>query len=389
MDAQAPMESTRAPRGGREASGEGAWERSKRYLYQRLFSSWAGMAAGDWIRLAAANGGVSPGYWPRAAFVTLCAAGATAQGALERALFAERVEKAAPLPPLFVLGHWRSGTTHLHKLLSLDEQFAPPTMFDCLFPHGMLTGGPIRYFLKAFLPKDRIVDGARLGVDEPFEDEFALAILTGLSPYFSWTFPRRRERHDPRLTLDDVDEADCWKSGLRWFASKLTLKYGRPLVLKSPPHTARIRHILDVFPEARFVHIHRHPCEVFASTRRLIRFGVDGLRLQTSTDDVDEQIVSRYRTMHERFDRDLPAVARGRYVEVRFSDLEVNPIGELERIYEGLSLPGWGAASPLVQKWLESKPALTRVAHPSPEESLRGTLRREWGAWFDRWGYDP
>jgi hypothetical protein len=226
-------------------------------------------------------------------------------------------------------------------------------------------------------------------VDEPFEDEFALAILTGLSPYFSWTFPRRRERHDARLTLDDDAEADRWKAGLRWFASKLTLKYGRPLVLKSPPHTARIRHILDVFPEARFVHIHRHPYEVFASTRRLIEVGVDGLRLQTGPDDVEEQIVRRYRAMHERFDRDAPRIARGRYIEVRCSDLESDPLGEMERIYEALALPGWGAASRVVRTWMGARPASARFSHSPLDAGLRAMLHREWRSWFDRWGYDP
>jgi hypothetical protein len=30
--------------------------------------------------------------------------------------------------PLFILGHWRSGTTHLHNLLATDEPFAYPSL---------------------------------------------------------------------------------------------------------------------------------------------------------------------------------------------------------------------------------------------------------------------
>ena len=41
--------------------------------------------------------------------------------------------------PLFILGHYRSGTTHLHNLLALDPQFAAPTFFQALNPHTFLS----------------------------------------------------------------------------------------------------------------------------------------------------------------------------------------------------------------------------------------------------------
>ena len=36
----------------------------------------------------------------------------------------------------------------------------------------------------------------------------------------------------------------------------------RPLLIKSPVHTARLRIWLKLFPNAKFVYIHRHPIEV-------------------------------------------------------------------------------------------------------------------------------
>ncbi|MEO8269188.1 MAG: sulfotransferase, partial [Aureliella sp.] len=37
-------------------------------------------------------------------------------------------------PPIFILGHWRSGTTLLHEMLVGDPQFACPNTFQCFAP---------------------------------------------------------------------------------------------------------------------------------------------------------------------------------------------------------------------------------------------------------------
>ena len=76
---------------------------------------------------------------------------------------------------------------------------------------------------------------------------------------------------------------------------KLTFKYGRPLVLKSPPHTARIRLLLEMFPEARFVHIHRHPYQVFRSCRHYHDTAVWYSYLQKPDTSLnDDRIIRRY-----------------------------------------------------------------------------------------------
>ncbi len=86
-----------------------------------------------------------------------------------------------------------------------------------------------------------------------------------------WSFPRGRERYDRYLTFRGVPEADVarWKEALVLFLKKLTYKYDRPMLLKSPPHTARVRLLLELFPDARFLHIRRNPYTVFLSTRHL------------------------------------------------------------------------------------------------------------------------
>jgi omega-hydroxy-beta-dihydromenaquinone-9 sulfotransferase len=110
-----------------------------------------------------------------------------------------------------------------------------------------------------------------LGAGVPSEDEFATCTMTGLSPYLAWCFPGDGTDYDRYPTFRDAHEGEIirWKHALTTFLTKVTVRYGRALVLKSPPHTARIRRLLGLFPDARFVHIRRDPYVVFRSTRHM------------------------------------------------------------------------------------------------------------------------
>jgi omega-hydroxy-beta-dihydromenaquinone-9 sulfotransferase len=172
-------------------------------------------------------------------------------------------------PPLFVLGVWRSGTTHLHNLLARDDRFAYPNNYEMLYPHTFLTTQATgRRLMQWMTPATRIMDNVKFGVDEPQEDEIAL-VASGLSFMLGLVvFPRNRNVYQKYRTLTDAlpPEREQWKSALRQFLRKLTLKYNRPLILKSPAHTGRLDVLLEMFPAARFVHIHRDPYTVFQSS---------------------------------------------------------------------------------------------------------------------------
>ena len=88
--------------------------------------------------------------------------------------------------------------------------------------------------------------------------------------------------YDRYLTFRGVPEreVDEWKQALVLFLKKLTWKYRKPLLLKSPPHTCRIKLLLGLFPEARFVHIHRDPFAVYQSMRHTLSRVLRITRLQ-------------------------------------------------------------------------------------------------------------
>jgi len=354
----------------------------------------AGITAGQWWRLLRANRfAVDPVYWHRAAFVTLTSLLNSVYRRREERVYHEAVAKVQIAdPPLFILGHWRSGTTLVHNLMAQDtETFAYPNTYQVVNPHTFLCTEEINTKRFAWmLPSKRLMDNMELSFTSPQEDEFAPCLMTLHSLYVGISFARREDHYARYLTFKDVDpsELDAWKAAFFWFLKKLTYKYRRPLLLKSPPHTARIRLLLEMFPEARFVHIHRHPYRVFQSFRHYFDTAMWHTYLQRpDLDGVDERIIRRYKALYDAFFEDRNLIPSGRFHEVCFEDLERDPVGELRRIYERLHLPAFSRFQPKLQRYVGALAGYqkNRFAELQPEEKKK--LAKAWARSFDTWGY--
>ena len=157
-----------------------------------------------------------------------------------------------------MIGHWRSGTTLLHELLVLDSRHTYADTYDCFAPnHFLVSSWLIRPTLGLLMPARRPVDNMAAGWDHPQEDEFALCNMGVPSPYLTAAFPNCPSQYPEYLDLRDVPPAAVqrWKDSLRWFLTCLTVRRPKRIVLKSPAHTCRIKVLLEMFPNAKFVHI--------------------------------------------------------------------------------------------------------------------------------------
>jgi omega-hydroxy-beta-dihydromenaquinone-9 sulfotransferase len=351
-----------------------------------------GITLGDWVRLLRDNRfDVSPRRAVRLMAITAQGAQNSAMRWVEGRRYGEVARDAEVLPPVFVLGHWRSGTTHLHNLLTVDGRFAFPNNYQALFPHAFLSMESSQSpFIQWFLPARRPMDNVEWTMRSPQEDEFALCITTFMSPCMGWFFPKRRDHYDRYLTFRGVGEPEVarWQAAMVAFVRRLSWKYKRPLVLKSPPHTGRIKRLLEIFPGAKFVHVHREPYAVFASTRKMltVNFAMHCLQ-RPPLEDLDEWIIRQYRAMHEAFFEERRLIPPGQYHEVCFEELEADPVGQVERVYEALGLPAFSAARPALEHYVEGIRGYKKNEFPGLPAPLRRRIAGEWRACFEEWGY--
>jgi len=364
------------------------------WLAERLSPGFfSGMGLGTWLQVLWDNGfAIDPPYWPRAALITLASVPNSLTAALESFAFGPAVRRARIAPPLFVLGLPRSGTTHLHNLLARDDRFSFPNSFEMLFPHTFLAADfLLRRLVGRLMTPTRPQDAVKSGIDEPQEDEWAFPAMMGQSPLLGSAFPRQADRHQRYLTLRDVGEhqRERWKQALRALVQKLSYRHGgRPLVLKSPGHTGRIGLLLDLFPDARFVHIRRNPYDVYQSAvDATIKGTPSGTFQRCELGRVGEQTLRTYGELTAAYLEQRGRIPTGRLYELRYEDLEVDPVGELRAMYGALSLPDFRAFEPALTRYLATLKGYRRNHFARLSADERERIAEEWKCQFEEFGY--
>jgi len=299
--------------------------------YQLIFNSF--IRPMNILRLTPHLLDISFRYLPRALLIAMASLMAQPLRQAEIILYGRRIAQTRiNEPPIFIIGHWRSGTTHLHNLFSQDPALGWLTMYQAIAPDCSLIGRRwLKRLLSRVLPQHRPMDNMIWPIDSPQEEEIALGKTTAYSFYAQFMFPRQASTFFTRHVL--------LQNAIPSIATEVKERYlrvlqiaaihagGRRLVLKNPVNTARVRMLLELFPDAKFVHIHRSPYEVYASTRNLHRRIMAFTTLQTlDMQNASDTVFTLYESMMRQFFVDRTLIPPGNLAEVRFEDLERDPI---------------------------------------------------------------
>ncbi len=331
------------------------------------------------------NNVVSLRYYPRLLVITIINLINLPFRAYERLVINPRFSKI-PIdePPIFIIGHWRSGTTHLHNLLSKDPQLGYTTTYQSVFPDTLFNvAGRFLFmnFTRLLIPGKRKGDNVKLNPSYPQEEEFALGAKTPLSFYFFWMFPKRiMDYYNSyvRFRNIDDDEIERWKKDYKLLIKKSLKNTNRNRFLsKNPTNTARIKVLLDMFPNAKFIHIHRNPVEVFLSTRNFYNSMLPHLQLQSiPNEDLDDIILSIYSNLMNDYFEQRKLIPSGNLIEVAFDELEKNPEAILKSIYKTLNLSGYTKAEPLFRRYIDLLGNYKRNKHIITDDQLQMAINK-------------
>ncbi len=354
---------------------------------------WHGMRLLVWLRLVRQGRfRIHPTRLPLFLGVTFSTPLNSTLALVQRVFFGRKLAEAEfPGPPVFIVGHWRSGTTLLHELMVRDERLSSPSTFQCFAPHHFLVSEWFfRRFASWLLPGKRPMDNMAAGWDRPQEDEFALLTLGLPSPYRRIAFPNQGAVDLNYLDFDGVSEQQLqrWLATLRSFLLAVSTRTGRPLVVKSPTHTGRIAQLAKEFPEAKFIHITRDPRDLFPSTCRLWHsLDVVQALQKPSGDDIEDYVIECFQRMYQSFHRQRDGIESHRLIDIRYEDLKKDPVATLRNIYETLHLSDFESVQSTIQSWAESehKEYKTNRHQISPDTEKR--IRQAWGEYFERYGY--
>jgi len=293
--------------------------------------------------------------------------------------------------PVFILGHWRSGTTLLHELMIMDDRHSSPNTWQCMSPHHFLITQTFAIECLAWLlPDRRPMDNMAAGWAKPQEDEFALAMLGMPSTYLNIAFPNADPIDADALDLENLPawQLRAWKRALMLFLKAVTLRTPNRLILKSPTHTCRIPTLLEMFPDARFIHIVRDPYVVYPSTMHLWKSLSAKHGLQVGKHDgLQKRVIDTYLHMHERLASGRQLLAPNRFAEIRYEDLLADPIGQMGQLYGQLELGDFENIRHSLEAWHTGNTGYeTNRYTVTPEETA--LVAEKWHETIARYGYD-
>ena len=368
------------------------WEPWRVWFSQHFYTTLQGMKVSTWSRHLWRNRfWIEPTFFARSMLITVSSPFCSFFSFADNRKFGDEIADTKIEPPLILLGHWRSGTTLLQRYVAMDDRFSFPTFYQCLFPGGFLHSEESNSKRWAdMLPKTRIFDNMENSFSAPAEDEFALCSMTGFSPYMAWSFPKNWDYYYRYLTMKNVPEWEVaeWKKAIRFFVQKVQYKTGKRVVLKSPPHTCRIKLLQEVFPGAKFVHIHRNPFDVFPSTKKMLVTFLRNTQLQSfDPDRLDERIIEVYREMYDTFFAERDSIPKGDFHEIGYEELEASPVEEMRRLYENLSLPDFEHIREPLQKHADSLTGYQKNKFRELPEAITSRIVREWKPSLQEWGY--
>jgi hypothetical protein len=237
-----------------------------------------------------------------------------------------------------------------------------------------------------------MIDNIPLKMDAPQEDEYAIANLCPYSFLHMFSFPRQSYLYFQKYALfEEISpkELSEWSFYHLQILKKATIfSGGAPLVLKNPAHSGRLPTILDIFPEAKFIHLVRNPYDVFLSMRQLYKVVLPRSQLQKiQWEQVEDNILKFYSRLMTKFLDERHLIPSKNLIEVKFEDLESTPLETIRSIYAHLELPAFMEAESHVKKYLETVANYRKNQYHLTADVI-ARVNQNWEFAFKTWGYE-
>ena len=302
-------------------------------------------------------------------------------------------DKPLEYDPVFILGHWRSGTTFVHNVLSCDKHFGYNTTYQTVFPHLMMWGQPFfKKNMSWLMPDKRPTDNMELAVDLPQEEEFALGNMMPYTYYNFWFLPKYQQEYaDKYLLFNGISEEEL-KVFEEVFVKLIKISLwntnGTQFLSKNPPHTGRVKELVKMFPNAKFIYLVRNPYTVFESTRSFFTNTIQPLKLQDiSNEELEKNILSVYAKLYHKYETDKVLIPQGNLMEIKFEDFEADAMGMTEQVYKTLSLPGFEEAKADIEKYVGGKKGYKKNKYKYDNRTVQ-LVQENWKFALEQWKYD-
>ncbi len=353
----------------------------------------SGSSLSNWIRLLIENGGVDSQDISTALYISLICLATVPNRLIEKITFGKLIENTQiDKPPVFILGHWRSGTTYLNQLMLQDANWSYLSIQQASAPEVFFSNGEkSKEFLKKLLPQTRPFDNVKLFPNSPQEEEFALANMSPYSFYNGFYFPKNMKEYFQKYVMFEGVKESIKADWKKVYMQILKIVYlggnKKRLLLKNPPNTARIRVLLEMFPNAKFIHIYRNPYNVYLSTKRLYEKSLPLVALQRiSKEEIEENIILFYQKMMHNLFESQQLIPAENFIEIKHEEFEINPLMEIEKVYNKFNLDNFSEIEQKFREYIYSQKKYQKNQHMF-DLLTQEKIYQSWKFTIDKWGY--
>jgi len=289
-----------------------------------------------------------------------------------------------PKAPVFIIGHWRSGTTFLHYLMAQDKQFGYINCAQSFCPGKMFHSSfsLIKKLIGIHLPNKRPVDDLALGLELPQEEEFALGNTSPHSCYHWWSFPKQMKSYFKKYALlknlSTTEYQSFQQAYFKLLQKVSAVNNSKRLLLKNPVNTGRIPFLLELFPNAQFIYIHRNPNDVYHSTIKLHTSFLANFSFQNiSKKEIEQNTLNFYKQLLHKYEHDKLNIPSSNLIEIDYQRLIQLPLETLKEIYQKIHIPHFEQAQNAFQQFIkkqENYRADTYLKNPQIEHRLKKCL---------------
>lgn len=303
--------------------------------------------------------------------------------------------------PVFVVGHPRSGTTQLHRLLALDPRFTSLRAWEALLPaisvQRLLRGlGRVDQRLgrpgaRALQDVELVLTGALTRVHptgfSAIEEDELLRVRHADASWYAVTALGDPSLFRGRWLLDELPDREALVADYAASVRRHLHDHPGVWLSKNPHHLGGLDTLRDAFPDARFIQVVRDPEEAIASLLSLY---------QAAWRLTDPRVDPRGPELREMFDVCCDLYRHGEAAwsripeaqrhTVRFRAMLADPAAELDLLYRHF---GWSPEDDLSRAWASEPkgfvprrvPSLRQLGIPSTALADRlGDLDGLWRA---------
>ncbi|MBV8398476.1 MAG: sulfotransferase [Acetobacteraceae bacterium] len=269
-----------------------------------------------------------------------------------------------PVPsPIFITGLPRSGTTFLHSLFAEDPGNRVPRCWQTIYPYPLAGEAPTDTARRRQLVDRQFRTFARLAPELLSVHPLSADVPQECSEITAHVFQSLRfdTTHTvPSYTawLDRVGHLEAYHFHKR-FLQHLQHQYGTgPWVLKCPDHVFALDAIATVYPDARFVFVHRNPVRILASVARLTEILREPFTRRIDRLAIGRQVAERWLDGARRI---TDASTEGRFApqqvsQVHYDRLIRDPLGTVSSLYRHFGMDLNEPAMERMRAFLAARP---------------------------------